>query len=217
MKNKVKYEILPIFIALVTVAASFYFHANFPETVPGHWNFKGEVDRWVSKEFGAFFLPVLLIVMYGMFLFLPKIDPKKEKYVQFLKSYKILQNVFLIFFAGLYFIISLAALGYNIEVGKAIPILIGILFVIIGNYMGKIRSNWFVGIKTPWTLSSENVWNKTNRLGGRLFVIGGIIMAATAFIPKPSIIYVFTLNIIMVVVVPIVYSYFALKNETKSK
>ena len=152
-----------------------------------------------------------------MFLVLPKIDPKKDRYTQFMKPYKILQNLIIAFLVIIYFVTGFYALGYEMNVSILIPVMIGGLFVIIGNYMSKLKSNWFVGIRTPWTLSSENVWNKTHRLGARVFIVGGIILGITAYVPNPVNIYLFVINLIFIVFTPVVYSYLEHKKENNNK
>lgn len=207
IKLSIKTEIIPVIMILISVAASFYFYAHFPERVPSHWNFRGEIDGWSSKTMGAFFLPVLLIGMYLMFIALPLFDPKQERYEQFAKVYHIFKISILLILAATYFIASLNGLGYDISVGFWIPILIGAMFAVLGNYMGKIKMNWFVGIRTPWTLSSEEVWNKTHRFGGKVFIIGGILLASTAFLPEYLILPVFIVDILMLSLGTLAYSY----------
>lgn len=216
MKTKLRYEIFSIFTIIITAISSVYFYFHFPDQVPMHWNFKGEIDSWSSKEFGAFFTPCLLILLYLMFLVLPKIDPKKERYEQFIKPYKILQNLVILFLAIMYYAVALYIFGYEINIGVIVPLFVGLLFVIIGNYMGKLKSNWFVGIRTPWTLSSEEVWNKTHRFGGKIFMLGGLLLGITAYIPAPINFYLFIINLIFIVFTPVVYSYIMLKKEKKN-
>lgn len=208
IKFSFKTEILPILIILVSFFASFYFYAHFPERVPTHWNFKGEVNGWSSRAFGAFFLPLLLLGMYIMFIVLPSLDPKKERYEQFSKVYNIFRTAIMLILALIYFIAGANGLGYNLEVGLWTPILIGLLFIVLGNYMGKLKMNWFVGIRTPWTLSSEEVWNKSHRFGGKVFMISGLIMAASAFLPANWIMPIFVANMILIVFGTLIYSYF---------
>lgn len=217
MQTKLKYDIFSIFLILITAASSIYFYLHFPEQVPSHWNFKGEVDGYSSKGLGAFLVPGVLVCLYIMFLVLPKIDPKRDRYKQFIKPYKILQNLIILFLAIMYFATSFYAIGYNVNINILIPALIGLLFIVIGNYMSKLKSNWFVGIRTPWTLSSEEVWNKTHRMGGKVFIVGGILLIATAYVPAPINIYLFIANIVFMVFSPVIYSYIALKKERKSK
>lgn len=215
MKFKLKYEIFPILAILATIVFAFYFFANAPEQVPTHWNIHGQVDDYSSKAFTATFFPSLIVAVYLLFWLLPKIDPKKEKYEKFARVYGIFRTIIVLFFILMFFITSLVALGYNIDVGRIIPASVGLLFILLGNYMGKLKSNWFVGIRTPWTLSSERVWQKTHRLGGWMFVLMGLYMLAGVIWPVlwgGGTIFVI---IVAVAIIPMAYSYFLFKKEKK--
>lgn len=121
----------------------------------------------------------------------------------------------MIFMFALYLLTSLYNLGYQINITTWTTLLIGALFIIIGNYMGKIKYNWFMGIKTPWTLSSEKVWNKTHRLSGWLFILLGIIVIATPYLPDQVGLIVFFTSIIVVVAGSFAYSYYLYRIEKK--
>ena len=207
IKPTLKSEIIPVIFILTSAMASFYFYAHFPERVPMHWDFAGQVNGWGSKIQGAFAIPGMLVVMYFLFLFLPMLDPKKERYKQFVKTYNIFRNLILSVLVVIYFIASLNALGYNIPVQYFVPLIIGVLFMVMGNYMGKLKRNWFIGIRTPWTISSEEVWNKTNRFGGYLFMLSGLIMIAIPFLPSLLGIWLFGSMMVALVFGTFVYSY----------
>jgi len=215
IKPTIKTEALPIIMVILSIISSFYFYANFPEQIATHWNFEGQVDGYSSKAIGAFLFPLIIFGIYLMFLVLPYIDPRKERYNQFIKTYYIFKNVIIGFMFIIYITTGLANLGYPIDIGIVVPILVGILFIVIGNYMGKIKYNWFMGIKTPWTLSSENVWNKTHRVGGWLFIALGIIMLVMPILPKTIIAPIFFTGIIITVVGSFLYSYFLYRIEKK--
>lgn len=217
IKPTLKTELLPVIFILAVVVSSFYFYAHFPEQVPIHWNVKGEVDNYGSRAFGAFFFPAIIMGMYALFLAIPYIDPKKDRYQQFLKVYHIFKAILIIFMATIYFLSSFYSLGFQPPINIWMPLLVGILFIILGNYMSKIKPNWFMGIRTPWTLSSEEVWNKTHRLGGKAFIAGGIIMMALGFTPQRFFTLLFIALIVIVAVVPIVYSYLIYRRGEKVK
>ncbi len=188
-------EWLGIFILIITLATSFYFYQNFPDTVPTHWNIYGQPDNWSGKEFAAFFFPGLIIILYLMMIGLPFFDPMKQRYQEFSKTYQIIRISFILFLSAIYFLASLNALGYKIPIDKVTPLGIGLLFIILGNFLPKVKKNWFVGIRTPWTLSNEDIWNKTHRLGGKIFMFCGLLMIMGIFFdPK---IYVFLFGIII--------------------
>jgi len=211
----IKSEALSWFILGVVAIVSIYFYTHFPAVVPTHWGINGEVDAWSSRAIGAFLFPGIIIFTYSIFLFLPMLDPKKERYEQFEKVYGVFKNTIIVFMAIAYFITGLYALGYNIAVGRIMPMMIGVLFIILGNYMGKLKSNWFVGIKTPWTLSSEDVWNKTHNFGGKVFVISGLIIFFMDWYPVSVRLYIFIATIILLVFGTFAYSYYLFIKEKK--
>lgn len=179
-----KTEILPILCVIFSGISSIMLYPRMPETIPTHWNFRGEIDNWGNSFSHVISINAMIIGIYIMFIFLPYLDPKRDRYKQFEKIYHIIKNVLMVFLAGVLSITNLSAIGYPINVALYIPIAVGILFIILGNYLGKIKPNWFVGIRTPWTLSSEETWNKSHRLGGKIFILSGFLIAIDGFLPE---------------------------------
>lgn len=211
MKNPIKptfrTEILPILLIVFSIISSFYFFQQMPEKIPIHWNFKGEIDNWGSSLSHVLTINLVMIGMYLLFLLLPYIDPRRERYGQFKKVYHIFKNILLLFFAVIFFITNLSAIGYNINISTYIPLLVGILFIVIGNYMPKIKMNWFMGIRTPWTLSSEETWDKTHQLGKKLFMFSGLLIAIQGFLPENYRIPLFILAIAIILIGSFLGSY----------
>lgn len=214
---KVKTEIAPIIMIIISAVASIFFYQKFPETVATHWNIEGVADGFSGRAFAAFFFPGLILALYLMFNFLPLLDPKKERYAQFVGVYLRFRDIMVFFMVFIYFITGLVNLGYNINVGLWVSGSVGLLFVLIGNYLGKIKRNWFVGIKTPWTLSSEEVWNKTHRFSGKLFIIAGLVMMISGIVPVAFRLPLFIANIVILVFGTFVYSYIVFVQEKKNK
>jgi uncharacterized membrane protein len=156
---------------------------DLPDQMAAHWNVNGEPDQYWNKGYAAFFGPILMLVMMGLLVFLPKIDPKKENYKKFSGSYQIFINLLILFFFVLHIVTIGFNLGYDINISVAIILMIGVFYIIIGNYMPRIKHNYFVGIRTPWTLANEKVWTKTHQLGGKVFVVLGICMFPIVFLP----------------------------------
>ena len=217
VKPTLKTEMFSLFLIIVTVIASIYFYFNLPERVITHWNFSGQPDGWGSGKAQAILFSSMTIGMYLLFLLLPYLDPKKERYEQFRKIYHIFKNIILAMLVLIFFATSLNNLGYNVPIGVVVPGLVGLLFIIIGNYMGKIKLNWFMGIRTPWTLSSEEVWNKTHRFGGKMFMLAGLLMMAEIILPISWKLPTFIIMMIVLLFGTIGYSYVAYLQEKKSE
>ncbi len=191
MQSKYQYRKMLLFSAAVfflTLLITAYAWLRIPMQglIPLHWNIKGEVDLYGSKIIGLLFAPTMIAVLTAGLTFLPRMEPRLENLQQSQKAYRIVWGGLLIFMAMLHLLTVLSALGVPVEMPKVMAFPLGILFMIIGNYMGKIRSNFMFGIRTPWTLSSEDAWNKTHRLGGRLFFFTGALVFLSGFLRSGS-------------------------------
>lgn len=207
--------ILVLIILSLVVGALVY--GDLPERVPSHWNIHGEIDGYSGRFFGAFGMPLLTLGLYILMVFLPRIDPKRANYGKFIGAYNIFMILFVLFMLSLHALILLAAFGYQIDIGVIVRIGLGILFIVTGNYMTRVRHNYFFGIKTPWTLASEKVWVKTHRLGGLLFVAAGILSIISIFL-GPEVGFFLTIgSLIGASVISMVYSYFVFRAEEDSR
>ena len=198
--------LLQILIVIGMFATGWLLFDQLPEQMPTHWNIAGEVDGYMPKGTAIILFPAITLGIAILFPILSMIDPRKEKYTLFRRPWLILQTVIVIFFAYLYFVSIYLAFNPAVSITPFIFVGIGVLFIVIGNYLGKVRQNYFVGIKTPWTLHSEEVWNKTHRLGSWAFLIAGILILVNGFI-QWQLVPVMVAAIIIAAVVPIVYSY----------
>ncbi len=183
---------------------------RLPDQLPAHWNLDGEVDRYGPK----YYLVLLGIGIYLLLLILPKIDPRKKNYDLFSISYYKLRIAIILFFGVISSLIITKSLGYNIDLDRIILIGCILLFTVLGNYMGTIKPNWFIGVRTPWTLESETVWRKTHLLAGRLwFWMGLILLFISIFLPKDILNLTFFISVIIMVIIPVVYSYIVYQKE----
>lgn len=198
-------------VILVVIIFAFYFQSILPETVITHWNAAGEADGWGSKKVNTIFIPALMVGMYLLFWALPKIDPHKANYQKFGFAYKIIQLVLIGFFGIIFFITNLVNLGYKIPIDISMSVIIGLMFVILGLYLKNVKRNWFVGIRTPWTLSSDIVWEKTHQFGSGMFVLSGILFVITGLLPANWFLYIFILAMLPIFST-IIYSYYIHKN-----
>ena len=153
-----------------------------PESFPVHWNVRGEVDRFGGKFEGLMVMPLVALGIYLLMRFLPNLDPAKANYPSFQSAYLTIRFSLLMMFTIIYACMQLVAFGYKVDISTVVPILVGCLLIVLGNVMGKIRPNWFVGVRTPWTLSSLHSWNQTHRLAGWLFVLMGLAFGACGLI-----------------------------------
>lgn len=144
-----------------------------PERMPVHWDIKGTPDRFGSKAEGLLAIPAAAAGIYVLMLVLPRFDPRRGHYERFAGVYTLIRTLLVAFLFALHLVVVLWARGIPVRVERITPLLVGALLIVLGNYMGKLRSTWFVGIRTPWTLSSEESWNKTHRLGGKIFILVG--------------------------------------------
>lgn len=209
-----KNSILIVLIVL-SILGTVLVYSSLPEKIPTHFNFKGEVDQYSNKS-AAFFTGLLPLIIYLFMIIIPKIDPKRSSYIKHKKAYDITKIIIILFGIMIHWLIILYSLGFNINVGMFVRIAIGLLFIVIGNFMGQIRQNYSFGIKTPWTLANETVWKKTHRVGGFSFLIGGLILIASSFFNGPIAVVSLIAAIVIAAFYPMVYSYIEYKKITKA-
>ena len=193
-----------IFIGIVLAIAA-YLYPSLPEQIPTHWNIAGEVDDYTPKPWGVLILPLAAVFVFVVMKLIPIISPKGFRTDQFTDVVNIFTVTLVGFMSAVALLVLLAATGRNVHMNEMIFAGVGILFIILGNYLGKVRKNFFLGIRTPWTLASDEVWNRTHRLGGWIFVLIGFFMFLNAFIRLPE--GVLIGSIVVVALVPVVYSF----------
>src|SRR5680860_239918 len=214
-KINLKTESRAIIILLLTIAVSIWAYPQLPAQVASHWDFQGNINGWMGKDMHSIMFPLIVIGIYLLFLFMPYFDPKKESYTEFAGAYRIMRDAILFMLFGVFVTATLANLNYPINVGAVISALMGLLMLVLGNYFGKLKRNWFIGLRTPWTLSSENVWNKTHRLGGRLFMIWGLLIILAPWLNFQSALVIIFAGIAAIIVGVNVYSFLLFKKEKK--
>lgn len=215
MKYNIKSEVFNFTVLALTILAGIYFYMNFPDRVASHWNFSGVVDGYSGKFVGAFGMPLLMLGMYFLFLAVPFLDPQKDRYEEFSKAYNVFRSCLLASLLVIFLSMGIYNLGYGIAVNRVVPWTVGILFVILGNYMGKIKPNWFFGIRTPWTLSDENVWTKTHRFGGYVFIFLGVLVVLSAYAGSASGVFLFAGGVAVSVLAMFIYSYVEYKKQLR--
>jgi uncharacterized membrane protein len=168
-----KAVILSLALILSQFLMGFYLYPSLPDRIAIHWGVSGEADGYGSKLMGLFMLPLVMLLLLPMMYLLPRIDPAKgiEK---FQLGYDWFVFGFVAFMSTIHGLGILWNLGYRFDMTRVIAPAIGVLFFGIGYLMDKIKFNWFVGIRTPWTLSNEEVWEKTHQIGGKVFKACGV-------------------------------------------
>lgn len=209
-------ELLILGIAILPIIYLSITWNSLPVEVPLHWNWKGEIDSYGPKSSLWWLILILNIPIYLLMLFLPKIAAKSENIQQMGKKYDRLRLILQLFMSALVFVIILAASG---STEMSIEVLMGYCFILFmllfGNYMGSIRQNYFVGIRTPWTLENEEVWKKTHHLGGRLWIgsaLSGIILFF--LLPNSWILTTAVALMIIPLLIATVYSFVLFKQLT---
>ena len=206
----------PVLLAAVGAIMSLAVYARLPEIIAVHWDLNGNPNGWMSRPMGAFFLPAFLLVLGGILRFVPRIDPRAENYRRFGDAYETIVLSVLLLLLAIHGITLAIALGHPVPVGRFVPALVGALFIVIGNVMPRTRSNWWFGIRTPWTLSSDRVWTRTHRLAGYLMIAAGVVMIVGALLLPPALGAPLMLGAVAAAVVaPAVYSYLTWRRETK--
>lgn len=203
-------------ISLVLIAAAILAGAllwnRLPDPMPSHWNAAGEIDGYMSKFWGVFLMPIITIALLPLLLVIPHIDPLKANIAKFRNVY----NLFIVgFVAYMLYIFALtlsAALGIPFNMTAMLMPVIGLFFIGVGYMIGKAKRNFFIGIRTPWTLSSETVWDETHKLGSKLFMLGGVVTLVSVFLGENGI-WVLLAAALLAAFVPIIYSYILWRRE----
>lgn len=206
--------LIKLWIVLLMGIVGWYFYDQIPEIVPTHRWIDWQPDKTWNKLSTLVMIPFVVLAMIWLFHYLPKLDPKKENYEKFWKYWEIIQFAIIWFFAYLYFVIIYIYLQPWTSMVTFMLIWLWIMFIILWNYMWKIRRNYFIWIKTPWTIDNEEVWNKTSRLWWRCFVLWWIVFLLQAIFNK-FLIHTFIITILICVFVPIIYSYLLHKKISK--
>ena len=211
-----KKELPLIAIILLPFAYLAYIWNELPVQVPMHWNAKGEIDRYGDRT-ELLLLPFLLpVLVYLIFLVVPKIDPKNKlnKMGNKLQTLKVLMTTFMSMLA-LFLIYS--AKNESFANPNYIVLSVGVLYIILGNYFKTIKPNYFIGIRTPWTLENESVWKTTHQLSGKMWFAGGIIVVLSSLLLDKQFNFILFFIITgIITIIPVVYSYVKFRKLTKA-
>lgn len=209
-----KTDLLCVGMIVLSFILAAYFYPQMPENVASHWNAAGQADGYMNKLPGLFLMPVISVLVYGLLLIIPVMDPRKENIAKFRGYYDGFLAVLLLFFVYLYVLTLLWNLDYRFSMTAFLAPAFGVLFYCCGVLIENAKMNWFIGIRTPWTLSSETVWDKTHRLGGVLFKAAGVLSAAGFLFPEYAVAFMIA-PIVLFSLYLTVYSYLEYRKEKK--
>ena len=202
IKKNLKILIITSIMILLPMVAGLVLWNRLPEQVPFHWNAAGEIDGWAAKPVAVFVPSAVMLAFQWLCVLVTSTDPKKQNHPEKVKVLVLwLIPLITVFVSALMYA---TALGGNVRVEMLMPILLGVVFIAIGNYMPKCKQNYTIGIKIPWTLHSEENWNRTHRLAGYVWVAGGVVMALSGFVG------IFWLSLpaaLCMVLIPVIYSF----------
>ena len=201
-------------LVLFTFVLAGFLYPRMPLEMASHWNIQGEVDGYLPRFWGVFLSPLVLAVIFLLFLVIPKIDPLKENLQKFRRYF----DLFILFLVGfllyLYLLTILWNLGWRFQLTKTLVPAFGLLYYFCGLLLEKAEPNWFVGIRTPWTLSDQAVWQKTHQLGARLFKMIALLALGGFFWPRLAF-YFLLVPLFLVVLFLLVYSYLAYSKRSQ--
>jgi uncharacterized membrane protein len=216
MNTKATIAVALILIVASLIAGSLLWN-RLPDQMASHWNVNDEVDGYMPRIWGVLLMPLVVTGMLLLFLFLPAIDPLKANIAQFRETFNlfiVFITVFMLYIHGL----TLAwSLGYqNFKMGTAMLPLMGLLFIFVGYMLRKAKRNFFIGIRTPWTLSSDSVWDKTHQLGSILFMASGALAIVGGFFGGITAFWLMFVPLIGSSLFLVIYSYVLYRKETKA-
>ena len=207
-----KLELAIIALAVCFFAIGAYFYPQMPEKVASHWGAQGQVNGYMSRFWGVFFMPFLSVFLAALFLAIPRIDPMKANIAKFQAHYERFILVIFVFFLYIYLLTIAWNLGYTFDMLVLMVPGFALLLYYVGVLLEHAKMNWFIGIRTPWSMSSERVWDKTHALGAKLFKICGALSLFGIIAGGYSILFV-VLPVILVSVYLFIYSYIEYKKE----
>lgn len=213
-KNKWTLVVTSVIILLPIVVGVLLWD-KLPEQVPYHWGINGEVDGYATKAQAVYLMPLMMLGIQWLCTILSQLDPKKKNHND--KMMWLVLWIIPVLNLFLHIMVWLAAFGREINMAVIMPLFMGALFVVIGNYLPKCRQSYTLGIKLPWTLEDEGNWNATHRLAGRLWVAGGLLTMPCALFPGAWSFIVMMSILVVMCAIPTVYSYLYYKNHKKDE
>lgn len=204
----------PILLIAVASIGSLIAFPRLPTEVPIHWDVRGNVNGYSSRAFAALFVPALILVLWLVLRGLPKIDPWRANYAKMAGAYDLMVNAVLSLLALIHLAVLGLAVGLPIPLGRIVILGVCAIFIALGRVLPDAKPNFWFGIRTPWTLTNPRVWERTHRVAGYLMVVAGVLGIGAAFLRFEFAVLALAFLGITASVIPLVYSYFAWKQET---
>ena len=216
MTTKTTSIITLVLIALALLAGALLWN-QLPDQMASHWNINDQVDGYISRFWGVFLMPLVTLGIFALFLVVPNIDPLKANIAQFRETFNIFIALIVAFMLYIHGLTLAWSLGYqDFKMSAAMLPFMGILFIAIGYLLRQAKRNFFIGIRTPWTLSSDLVWDKTHQLGSALFMLSGAFAILGGFFGGMTAFWLMFVPLIGSSLFLVVYSYILYRSETKS-
>lgn len=212
MKGRNAY-LTAVALVVVSFVLSAYYYPRMPDQIASHWNASGNVDGAMPKLWGLFLLPTMTAGLLVLFAAIPRIDPLRENIADFREYYDLFVLLFVAFMLYVHVLTILWNLGYRFDFMMVLSPAIGVLFYFIGTLMSRVEPNWFVGVRTPWTLSNDDVWKKTHTRAGPLFKIAGVIAVLGVLVPDYAI-FLVVVPVLLVSIYLVAYSYVEYRRVT---
>lgn len=207
----------PFVLTALAFAISVAAYGHLPDPMPTHWNIHGEVNGYGSRIMGAFLNPLIMLGIALIIPVLPKIDPRGRNYEKFGTVYLTMMNAVVTVMFVIHLFALGAALGIDVPIGRIVPAAVGILLMVVGNLLPRVRPNWMVGIRNPWTLSSDRVWERAHRVGGYLMMALGVLLVLTApFVPSAATFVVIIGGVVGLALGITIYSYILWRQEKRA-
>lgn len=198
---------IPAALILAAVVISIAAYPNLPEQMPTHWGADGQVNGWSSRLWGAWLMPLMMAAIWLILRAIPHIDPRRANYEKFAGMYDALVIVILAFMLVMHGIVIAAATGRDVKMDTIMFPFVGVFIGVMGFLIKRAAPNWFVGIRTPWTLTSDESWEKTHRIGGPLFMALGALMVISSFISPERAIWILVAAAVAIIIFLFAYSY----------
>jgi uncharacterized membrane protein len=217
-ENSMNTRLTTIVVLVLILAATFAglsLWNRLPDQMASHWNFNDQVDGYMSKFWGVFLMPLITLGIFLLFLVIPNVDPLKANIAQFRETF----NLFIVLIIGFMVYVYALTLLWNLDftnfgLGKAMMPALGVLFIFVGYMLRKAKRNFFIGIRTPWTLSSDRVWDETHRIGAMLFTISGILALLGSFFGGSTAFVMLMVSVLGSTLFLVIYSYVLYRRET---